>query len=117
MTWLPFKTKRNILAVIVIVALVSVGAWISKRAWESLCGNHRIDLYGCIVDEKNQAIPGVRVDVTIFYSDLPSLPMMYGRVERRRTFSVATDENGYFQVIGIVGYGVSLRGFRSGAGC
>lgn len=79
-----------------------------SRLWQSICGNYPISFYGRVVDANGRGLAGVKINFAILYSDFPVLPIMFGKVERKRMVSVVSDQSGDFQVTGQYGY--SIRG-------
>ena len=98
--------------VVVACAVFVLLAVIAVPIWQTLCGNHRIALYGKVVDTQGVAIPDVKIKVQIVYSPHIALPIMYGRGERLRSVEAVTDNSGNFKVTGEYGYGVQVLSFK-----
>lgn len=113
MTLEPVGPRRRRIIVLVAALVVGFLGWVAPRAWQRMCGNHRIAFYGRVVDQQGRPMPGVRVEIQILQSPGIGLPVMYGRGERVKAFVLQTSTDGRFEFGDMWGYSVSIRGLST----
>lgn len=81
------------------------------RVRETLRGNYPVAFYGRVVDAQGNALPSVTVHFELLASDRLAIQ---GRNEKVVKLSAVSDGNGDFELSGLSGYSICIRGFYRG---
>src|SRR4051794_1155443 len=104
------RGKGNWAPVIVPLGFCVLGALFlgGLRIRESLRGNSPIAFYGRVIDAQGVGISGVTIQFQLLSSDRLA---MQGRSEKVTGLTAISDPNGNFELPGLSGYSISVRGF------
>ena len=107
------RRKGSWAPVIVPLGFCILGAMLlgGLRIRETLRGNYPIAFYARVVDARGNALPSVTVHFQLLSSERLAIQ---GRNENVARLSAISDGNGDFELSGLSGYSISIRGFYRG---